>query len=37
LALVENRHRLRQAVRNIKAFLTRHGAVAEPSRPRAVA
>ena len=37
LALVENRHRLRQAVRNVKAFLTRHGAVAEPSRARAVA
>ena len=25
LALVENRHRLRQAVRNIRAFLARHG------------
>ncbi len=25
LALVENRHRLRQAVRNIRAFLQRHG------------
>jgi len=25
LALVENRHRLRQAVRNIKTFLARHG------------
>jgi alanine-synthesizing transaminase len=37
LALVENRHRLRQAVRNIKGFLTRHGAVVEPSRTRAVA
>jgi aspartate/methionine/tyrosine aminotransferase len=37
LALVENRHRLRQAVRNIKAFLTRHGTVAEPSGARAVA
>jgi alanine-synthesizing transaminase len=25
LALVENRHRLRQAVRNIRGFLARHG------------
>jgi alanine-synthesizing transaminase len=34
LALVENRHRLRQAVRNVKAFLARHdnrrGAAATP-------
>ena len=25
LALVENKHRLRQAVRNIRTFLARHG------------
>ena len=33
LALVENKHRLRQAVRNIKLFLGRHGvaAAAEPA------
>jgi len=34
LALVENRHRLRQAVRNIRAFLARHGnAAAAASAP----
>jgi alanine-synthesizing transaminase len=37
LALVENRHRLRQAVRNIKTFLTRHGVRRAPARARAVA
>ncbi len=36
LALVENRHRLRQAVRTIKAFLARHGN-AEPTAIRQVA
>jgi alanine-synthesizing transaminase len=37
LALVENRHRLRQAVRNIRAFLGRHGVRSAAGRPRAVA
>jgi alanine-synthesizing transaminase len=37
LALVENRHRLRQAVRNIRAFLGRHGVRPPASRARAVA
>jgi alanine-synthesizing transaminase len=37
LALVENRHRLRQAVRNIKAFLARHGVRPNASRTQAVA
>lgn len=39
IALVENRHRLRQAVRNIRAFLVRHGnaAGAEAAPVRAVA
>jgi len=36
LALVENRQRIRQAARNIKAFLGRHGARA-PSRARVMA
>ena len=36
LALVENKHRLRQAVRSIKAFLARHGNV-EPASVRRVA
>ncbi|HFA59779.1 MAG TPA: LL-diaminopimelate aminotransferase [Rhodospirillales bacterium] len=36
MALVENRHRLRQAVRNIRQFLSRHGAGARPPRERAV-
>jgi alanine-synthesizing transaminase len=36
LALVENKHRLRQAVRNIRAFLQRHG-VDEPAPARKVA
>ncbi len=38
MALVENKHRLRQAVRNIKGFLTRHGVNSgEAKRVRAVA
>ncbi|MGH6944562.1 MAG: aminotransferase, partial [Geminicoccaceae bacterium] len=37
LALVENRHRLRQAVRNIKTFLNRRGAGRSRSQARAVA
>jgi alanine-synthesizing transaminase len=38
LALVENRQRIRQATRNVRAFLQRHaGDVAATSRPRAVA
>jgi alanine-synthesizing transaminase len=37
LALVENRHRLRQAVRNIRTFLGRHGVRPPASRVRAVA
>jgi alanine-synthesizing transaminase len=37
LALVENRHRLRQAVRSIRTFLGRHGVRPTASRPRAVA
>lgn len=38
MALVENRHRLRQAVRNIRAFLVRHGNAAGAAAPaRAVA
>jgi alanine-synthesizing transaminase len=38
IALVENRHRLRQAVRNIRAFLVRHGNSAPAEAPvRAVA
>ncbi len=32
MALVENRQRLRQAVRNIRQFLARHGAVERPQR-----
>jgi alanine-synthesizing transaminase len=32
MALVENRHRIRQALRNIKAFLQRHGAERAPAR-----
>jgi alanine-synthesizing transaminase len=36
-ALVENRHRLRQAVRSIRAFLGRHGVRPPASRTRAVA
>lgn len=30
MALVENKHRLRQAVRNIRSFLARHGVEREP-------
>jgi alanine-synthesizing transaminase len=37
LALVENRHRLRQAVRNIRTFLSRYGVRPAASRARAVA
>jgi alanine-synthesizing transaminase len=38
VALVENKHRLRQAVRNIRAFLVRHGNAAGAEAPvRAVA
>ena len=37
MALVENRHRLRQAVRNMRAFLARHGAVPGDDALRAVA
>jgi len=41
LALVENRHRLRQAVRNVRAFLQRHAGrgdlAAQPERSLAVA
>jgi alanine-synthesizing transaminase len=37
LALVENRHRLRQAVRNIRAFLARHGNAAAAADPAALA
>jgi alanine-synthesizing transaminase len=37
MALVENRHRLRQAVRNIRAFLVRHGNAARAAPARAVA
>lgn len=33
LALVENKHRLRQAVRNIRAFLARHGNAAAAAAP----
>ena len=36
MALVENRQRIRQAVRNVKAFLQRHQAAGE-TRPKAVA
>jgi alanine-synthesizing transaminase len=32
LALVENRHRLRQAVRNIRTFLGQHGVRPAPAR-----
>ncbi len=35
MALVENRHRLRQAVRNIRQFLSRHGVTAPRPRERA--
>jgi hypothetical protein len=35
MALVENRHRIRQALRNVKAFLQRHRP--QRSRARAVA
>lgn len=37
LALVENKHRLRQAVRNVKAFLQRHEANGPPPAVRKVA
>ena len=37
IALVENRQRIRQAVRNIKAFLANPPVIAEPPRIRAVA
>ena len=37
IALVENRQRIRQAVRNIKAFFANPPATAEPTRIRAVA
>jgi hypothetical protein len=30
---VENRHRTRQAIRNVKAFLADKGALAEPEQP----
>jgi alanine-synthesizing transaminase len=33
IALVENRHRTRQAIRNVKAFLADKGALAEPEQP----
>ena len=35
IALVENKHRLRQAVRNIRAFLQRHGNVPPVEPPMA--
>jgi len=37
IALVENRHRIRQAARNIRKFLSRAGVAPDGARERAMA